>query len=110
MTYGNGTFVTVGTSGTILQSDPVAEQSACTYSISPTSNTLGPGAGSGSVNVTTGSNCSWAASTNSGSWAWIAITSENWEGTGNGQINYMVLPNYTGNLTERVLDHRWPDI
>jgi hypothetical protein len=96
VTYGNGTFVVVGTFGTVLQSDPVAEQGACTYSILPTSNTLGPGPGTGSVNVTANPNCSWTASTNSGSWAWIAITSEKWEGTGNGQINYMVLPNNTG--------------
>ncbi|MGA2464083.1 MAG: BACON domain-containing protein, partial [Thermodesulfobacteriota bacterium] len=88
----SGYLTIAGQTFTITQQ---AQQGACTYSISPTSNTLGPGAGSGSVNVTTGTNCSWTASTNSGSWDWIAITS-GWSGTGSGPVNYMVLPNYTG--------------
>jgi hypothetical protein len=89
----SGYLTIAGQTFTITQQ---AQQGACSYSISPTSNTLGPGAGSGSVNVTTGTNCSWTASTNSGSWDWIAITS-GWNGSGSGPVNYLVLPNYTGN-------------
>jgi hypothetical protein len=72
-----------------------AQQGVCTYSISPTSNTLGPEAGSGSVNMTAGTGCSWTASTNSGSWDWIGINS-GWSGVGNGTVNYFVLANNTG--------------
>ena len=88
----SGYLTIAGQTFTITQQ---AQQGACTYSISPTSNTLGSGAGTGSVNVTPNANCSWTASTNTGSWAWIAITS-GWNGTGSGTVNYMVLPNNTG--------------
>ena len=70
--------------------------SACSYSISPTSATLGPGAGSGSVAVTAGPNCPWTAATNAGSWDWIGISSGS-TGTGNGTVNYLVLSNNSGN-------------
>jgi hypothetical protein len=88
-----GTLAIAGQTFTITQQ---AQQGSCTYSISPTSATLGPGAGSGSVAVTAGPNCPWTAATNAGSWDWIGISSGS-TGTGNGTVNYLVLSNNSGN-------------
>ena len=84
-----GTLTIAGQTFTITQ------QAGCTYSISPASNTLSAGArfrecerdGWGRVRVD--------ASTNAGSWDWVGISS-GWSGTGNGTVNYFVLPNNTG--------------
>lgn len=43
---------------------------SCTYSITPTSNSLSSSGGSGTVNVTAGSGCSWSAASNV---AWITV-------------------------------------
>ena len=69
--------------------------SGCSYSISPTSNTLAGGAGTGTVNVTAGPGCPWTASTTPGSWDWVGISSGA-SGTGNGTVTYSVLPNNSG--------------
>ena len=65
----------------------------CTYSISPTSNTLGSPGGMGSVGVTASSGCNWTATSNS---SWIAITSGS-SGTGNGTVGYAVAANSGAN-------------
>ena len=63
--------------------------SACTYSISPTSQSLNASGGAGTVSVTTQSGCNWTATSNA---SWLVITS-NSSVTGNGVVNYSVLAN-----------------
>ncbi len=63
---------------------------ACTYSITPASQTVAASGGSGAVNVTAqGSTCSWNVS---GIPSWIAVGSGG-SGTGNGTVNYTVAAN-----------------
>ncbi len=63
----------------------------CSYSISPTSQTVSASAGTGSVSVTTTAGCSWVATSNAG---WISVTSGS-SGSGNGTVNYSVTANTT---------------
>ncbi len=63
--------------------------SSCSYSLSPSSQSLSQPAGSGSVTVTTQSGCAWTAASNAG---WITVTSGA-SGTGNGTVNYSVTQN-----------------
>jgi uncharacterized repeat protein (TIGR02543 family) len=86
-----GTLTIAGQAFTITQQ----AGGGCTYSISLIGVTFAKGGGSDGVNVTASSGCSWSASTNSGSWDWIGISS-GWSGTGNGTVNYFLLPNNTG--------------
>ena len=74
--------------------------SACTFGISPFSQSVGSAGIAGTVNVTAGSGCAWTAVSNA---SWITITS-NSSGTGNGTVHYSVLANAssasrTGTLT-----------
>lgn len=63
---------------------------ACTYSITPASQSFAATGGTGTVTVTaTGTNCNWTAATTD---AWITITSGS-TGTGNGTVNYTVAAN-----------------
>ena len=64
----------------------------CTYSISPSSATLGATAGSGTVAVTSPAGCGWSATSNDG---WITITAGA-SGTGNGTVSYSVSENTGG--------------
>jgi hypothetical protein len=64
-------------------------QVPCSYSISPTSASIGLGGGSGFVSVTAGSGCFWTAASNA---AWITVTSGS-SGTGSGTVNYSVAAN-----------------
>ncbi len=79
----------------------VISNDACTYSISPSSQSFASSGGSGSVYVTaSSSSCSWTAQSNN---SWITITSGS-EGIGSGTVNYYVYPNTssisrTGTLT-----------
>ena len=73
---------------------------ACTYSVSPVSQSFDPEGGSSTVNVTTTSGCNWTAVSNA---SWLVITS-NSSVTGNGTVNYSALSNSstsmrTGTLT-----------
>jgi hypothetical protein len=73
---------------------------SCSYSLSPSSQSLSQPVGSGSVTVTTQSGCAWTAASNAG---WITVTSGA-SGTGNGTVNYSVTQNTgaksrTGTLT-----------
>ncbi|HEY4596789.1 MAG TPA: BACON domain-containing carbohydrate-binding protein, partial [Thermoanaerobaculia bacterium] len=92
-----GTLTLAGQTFTVNQSG-----APCTYSISPTSQSLGSGAGSGSVSVTAGTGCSWTAASNA---AWITITAgASGSGSGNGSVSYSVVANLgtasrTGTLT-----------
>ncbi|MGH9941820.1 MAG: BACON domain-containing protein [Pyrinomonadaceae bacterium] len=71
----------------------------CSYSISPTSQSLPGAGGAGSVNVTAGGGCAWTAASNA---SWITITSGA-SGAGNGTVNFTVAANNgtarTGTLT-----------
>jgi hypothetical protein len=62
---------------------------ACTYSVSPVSQSFGSGGGTGTVTITTTSGCNWTAVSNA---SWLIITS-NSSGTGSGTVNYSVLSN-----------------
>jgi len=73
--------------------DVVQAGPTCTYSISPTSQSIGAGGGNGSVNVTAPSGCNWTASSNA---AWITITSSG-SGSGNGAVAYSVAANTSTN-------------
>ncbi len=64
---------------------------ACSYSISPTSNSFPARGGEGSVTVTTSNNCNWTAVSNA---SWIIINSAD-SGSGNGSVSYTVRENFT---------------
>jgi hypothetical protein len=82
--YGHGRVV--------LGSPPAA---TCSYSISPTSRSIGSGGGSGSVSVTAGSGCSWTARSNS---SWLHVTGGA-SGSGPGTVSYSVDANSGGART-----------
>lgn len=65
----------------------------CTYTISPTSNSVSSSSTTGSISVNTQSGCSWIATSND---SWISITSGS-TGTGNGTVNYSVNSNTSSN-------------
>ncbi|MEW6209454.1 MAG: BACON domain-containing carbohydrate-binding protein [Acidobacteriota bacterium] len=76
-----GTMTIAGQTFTVNQ-DPAS--AGCTYSISPTNNSVGAASGSGTVDVTSQTGCSWTASSNA---TWISITSGA-SGAGNGTVSY----------------------
>jgi uncharacterized protein (TIGR03437 family) len=63
----------------------------CSYSISPTSNSMAAQGGSSSISivVTAGTSCSWTASVSSSASSWLHLGSIT-SGTGNGSVNYSV--------------------
>jgi len=73
----------------------------CTYSIDPTSVSIGKGPKASTVKVSAGSGCAWTARSNAG---WITVTSGG-SGSGNGTVAYSVTDNpdrqgdRTGTLT-----------
>ena len=72
----------------------------CTYSINPTSQSIGAAGGAGTpVAVSTNSGCTWAATSNA---TWLTITSGA-SGSGGGNVNFTVAANTgiarTGTLT-----------
>jgi uncharacterized protein (TIGR03437 family) len=63
-----------------------AAAAACSYSITPSTNTMTAQGGSGSFVVTTGGTCSWTASvSSSASWLHLGSTTS---GTGGGTVSY----------------------
>ena len=76
-----GTLTIAGATVTVTQA---AATPACSYSITPTSNTLPSSGGSGTVRVTTADGCGWTARAND---SWIALTSAA-TGTGSGSVTY----------------------
>jgi len=64
-------------------------QAACTYSIAPETEGVGPNDGAGSVTISTTSGCQWTAVSNV---PWITIASAS-SGTGNGTVSYRFLVN-----------------
>ena len=65
----------------------------CTYSLSPSSNSLDSNGGGGSVSMTSPTGCAWTASSSD---SWITITAGG-SGSGNGSISYTVASNGTIN-------------
>ena len=63
--------------------------SGCTYSLSASGASHGPGAENGTVTVTAPAGCTWTASSNDG---WITVVSGS-AGTGAGTVNYSVPAN-----------------
>jgi all-beta uncharacterized protein/BACON domain-containing protein len=96
---GNGTvnFTTAANSaparqGTLTiagQTFTVNQSAGCAYSISPTSQSIGPGVTAGSSSVTTSGGCSWTATSNA---SWITITSGA-TGNGPGVVNFSAAAN-----------------
>lgn len=82
-----GTITVAGHTFTVDQ-----DGQPCSYSISPTSQTVARVGGGGSVSVSTQSGCAWTATSNA---SWISIT-QGGSGTGNGTVAYTVLPNLGG--------------
>jgi hypothetical protein len=75
-----GTLTIAGQTFTVNQA-----ATACTYSINPTSQTVGSDAGSGNpVAVTASSGCAWTATANA---SWLQVTSGA-SGTGNGTVAF----------------------
>jgi hypothetical protein len=75
--------VTIG--GQTFTVNQAAATPQCTYSINPTSQTVGSDSGTGlPVAVTAGAGCAWTATSNVG---WLQITSGS-SGTGNGTVNF----------------------
>ena len=96
-----GTLTIAGRAFTVTQaasSNPPAPPPpapSCTYSISPTTDSVPMQGDGGNVNVSTSSGCSWSAVSNV---SWIAITSGA-SGTGNGTVRYLVAANVGGART-----------
>jgi uncharacterized protein (TIGR03437 family) len=71
------------------QSFTVSQSGACTFSLNPTSVSLGSGASGGTVNVTASfQNCAWTAVSNV---YWITLQSVS--GSGSGTVSYSVAAN-----------------
>lgn len=91
-------------SGTLSIADQLfsvsqAGSAVCTFSITPSTVSIGGGGGSGSVTVTAGAGCGWTAVSNV---PWIVVTAGG-SGSGNGTVGYQVMANpgaaRTGTLT-----------
>jgi all-beta uncharacterized protein len=80
----SGTITAAGQTFAISQAG-----AACSFSISPTSQTIPAGGGSGTVSVTAPAGCAWVSSSNAN---WITIVSQI-NGYGNGSITYSAAPN-----------------
>ncbi len=92
-----GSLTVAGTTVTINQNG--ANQSSCSYSITPGSVTHSASAASGSVTLTTTGGCSWSAVSNVG---WATITSSS-SGIGSAVVNYTVSANTTGRARKGTL-------
>lgn len=79
-----GTLTVAGQTVTISQAGVVA----CSYTVSPTSQSFSATGGTGTVNVTASTGCSWTAASNS---SWITIVSGS--GSGSGTVSYSVAAN-----------------
>ena len=70
----------------------VSQASGCRYALDPASQSFGDAGGSGAVNVHAGAGCAWTATSNA---PWITIAAGQ-NGTGNGALNFNVIPNPMG--------------
>jgi hypothetical protein len=81
-----GELYVVALGGTVSR---IVSSSACSYSISPTSQSVAPAGGTGNVTVTASVGCGWTARSNA---KWIQVTSGA-SGSGNGTVAYSVAAN-----------------
>jgi len=92
----SGTIVVEGQVFTINQ----AGATAGSVTINPSQVSIDSMGGSGTVNVTASSSTTWTATSNQPDWIFV-ITGQS--GTGNGEVMYIVMPNYgaarTGTIT-----------
>ena len=80
----SGEIYVVGLGGTV--SRIVSTTPPCTYSIAPTSQSVGANGGTGSVAVTAGTGCGWTAVSHA---SWMHVNSGS-PGSGNGSVGYAV--------------------
>ena len=66
----------------------IAQASGCTYSVSPTSQDVGPGPASGSTSIATGAGCPWTSSSNV---EWISVATPS--GSGPAQVTFSTQAN-----------------
>ena len=84
----SGTLTIGGRTFTVNQA-----AAACTYSISPTSQSLAAGGGTGSATVTAGAGCAWTGVSNNTSW--LTVTSGA-SGSGGGTVAFSATANPNG--------------
>jgi len=89
----NGELYVVNLDGSVSR---IVGAAPCTYSISPTRITYGPGGGTGTVAVSTVAGCAWTATSNA---PWITVAGAA-SGSGNGTVTYSVAA-YTGRPKNR---------
>ena len=65
--------------------------STCSYTVSPTTQSIGAGGGNATVAVSTATGCGWTAAANQ---PWVSVTSGA-SASGNGTVAYTVAPNTT---------------
>ena len=82
-----GTLTIAGQTFTATQDPP-----PCTFSIAPTSQTIGAVGGSGAVTVTAGGSCAWSAASSNPEWLTVTGGSS---GTGNGKVTFSATANAT---------------
>ena len=91
-----GTITVAGQTFTVNQS------SGCSFTISPTNQTLPAAAGGGTVTITASdASCGWSASVESGS-SWLSITSAT-SGSGSGSVGFSVSTNTGKQRTGRLV-------
>jgi hypothetical protein len=84
----SATIIAAGKTFTIAQA--AAPPPACTFSISPETESFAAAGGSGAIAVTSSANtCAWTAATSA---PWISMTAGQ-SGTGNGQVRFTVAAN-----------------
>jgi hypothetical protein len=66
-------------------------QAACSYTVTPTTQSISAAGGAANATVTTTSGCPWTATSNA---TWLSVTSGG-SGSGNGTVNYSVATNTT---------------
>ena len=79
---------------------------ACTYSISPTSQSATSGGGAFTVTVTATSSCAWTAVSNA---SWITVTAGA-SGSGNGSVSLECGGQHGGDESHRHRDDRGADL
>jgi hypothetical protein len=75
------------------QTFTVTQDAACTYSIAPSSQTIGAAETPGAVTVTAGGSCQWTAVSNNSDWLTVTGGSS---GAGGGQVTFIASANSTG--------------
>jgi hypothetical protein len=64
----------------------VSQRAACSYDVSPSSQSIGVDGGAGTIRISTSDDCSWTATSDA---AWIALTPTT-HGNGNGTVSFTV--------------------